>query len=206
MAEITATMVKELRERTGVGMMECRKALAETNGDMDAAIKFLRERGISKAEAKSLRETKEGIIFSYIHFNGKIGVLLELNCESDFVARTDEFKALAEEIALQIAATNPLAITAEGIDPAIIENEKEIARNKAINDGKKPEIVEKIVEGNIKKILQRTRPDGSRADRQRQNDGQRTAHQCHCQDRRKHPDRALHPLRPGRISPLKQDE
>ena len=151
MAEITATMVKELRERTGVGMMECRKALAETNGDMDAAIKFLRERGISKAEAKSLRETKEGIIFSYIHFNGKIGVLLELNCESDFVARTDEFKALAEEIALQIAATNPLAITADGIDPAIIENEKEIARNKAINDGKKPEIVEKIVEGNIKK-------------------------------------------------------
>ncbi|MDD2597372.1 MAG: translation elongation factor Ts [Candidatus Cloacimonetes bacterium] len=151
MAEITATMVKELRERTGVGMMECRKALVESNGDMDGAIKFLRERGISKAEAKSLRETKEGIIFSYIHFNGKIGVLLELNCESDFVARTDEFKALAEEIALQIAATNPLALTAEGIDPEIIEREKEIARNKALNDGKKADIVDKIVEGNIKK-------------------------------------------------------
>lgn len=151
MAEITATMVKELRERTGVGMMECRKALVETDGNMDAAIKYLRERGISKAEAKSLRDTKEGIIFSYIHFNGKIGVLLELNCESDFVARTDEFKALAEEIALQIAATNPLAITAEQIDPTIIEREREIAYNKAVNDGKKADIIDKIVDGNIKK-------------------------------------------------------
>nr|MDK2850144.1 elongation factor Ts [Candidatus Cloacimonadota bacterium] len=152
MAEVTASMVKELRERTGVGMMECRKALVETDGKMDDAIKYLRERGISKAEAKSLRETKEGIIYSYIHFNGKIGVMLELNCESDFVARTDEFSALAEEIALQIAATNPMALTPEEIDPEIIEREKEIARNKAINEGKKPEIVEKIVEGNIRKF------------------------------------------------------
>lgn len=151
MADITATMVKELRDRTGVSMMECRKALVEANGDVTVAIKYLRERGISKAESRSVRDTKEGIIFSYIHFNGKIGVMLELNCESDFVARTDEFKALAEEIALQIAASSPLAIAAEGIDPALIENEKEIARNKAINEGKKPEIIEKIVEGNIKK-------------------------------------------------------
>ncbi len=152
MAEISPNQIKELRERTGVGMMECRKALMETGGDMDAAIKYLRERGISKAEAKSVRETKEGIIFSYIHFNYKIGVLLELNCETDFVARTDKFKALAEEIALQIAATNPLAVSAEQIDPAILESEKEIARNKALNEGKKPEIVEKIVEGNLRKF------------------------------------------------------
>ncbi len=152
MAEITATMVKELRERTGAGMMECRKALVEKNGNVDEAIKHLRERGISKAEGKASRETKEGIIHSYIHFNGKIGVMLELNCESDFVARTDEFKALADEIALQIAATNPLAISAEQIDPAIIAREKEIAHNKAVLDGKKPEIIEKIVEGNIKKF------------------------------------------------------
>jgi len=152
MIEVTAQMVKELRDRTGVGMMECRKALLETNGDVDAAIKYLRERGISKAEGKALRETKEGIIFSYIHFNNRLGVMLELNCESDFVARTDEFKKLAEEIALQIAATSPLAISAEGIDPAIIEREKEIARNKAINEGKKPELIDKIVEGNIKKF------------------------------------------------------
>ncbi|HOZ00231.1 MAG TPA: translation elongation factor Ts [Candidatus Syntrophosphaera sp.] len=151
MIEITASMVKELRERTGVGMMECRKALVEKEGDMEAAVKYLRERGISKAEGKALRETKEGIIFSYIHFNGRLGVMLELNCESDFVARTEQFRHLAEEIALQIAATNPLALTAEKIDPAIIEQEKEIARNKAINDGKKPELVERIVEGTIKK-------------------------------------------------------
>lgn len=151
MADITATMVKELRDRTGVGMMECRKALIEADGNVDGAIKYLRERGISKAESKSLRATKEGLIYSYIHFNGKIGVLLELNCESDFVARTDEFKALAEEISLQIAANSPLAVSAEGIDPEIIEREKEIARNKAINEKKTPEIVEKIVEGNIKK-------------------------------------------------------
>lgn len=151
MADITATMVKELRDRTGVGMMECRKALIEADGNVDNAIKYLRERGISKAESKSQRATKEGLIYSYIHFNGKIGVLLELNCESDFVARTDEFKALAEEIALQIAAMSPLAVTAEDIDPAIIEREKEIARNKAINEKKTPEIVEKIVEGNIRK-------------------------------------------------------
>ncbi|MCB5262159.1 MAG: translation elongation factor Ts [Candidatus Cloacimonetes bacterium] len=151
MADITATMVKELRDRTGVGMMECRKALIEADGNVDNAIKFLRERGISKAESKSQRSTKEGLIFSYIHFNGKIGVLLELNCESDFVARTDEFKALAEEIALQIAAMSPLAITAGDIDPEIIDREKEIARNKALLEKKKPEIVEMIVEGNIRK-------------------------------------------------------
>jgi len=152
MSEITATMVKELRERTGVGMMECRKALVEKDGNVDEAIKYLRERGISKAEGKALRETKEGVIHSYIHFNRKIGVLLELNCESDFVARTAEFVAIANEIALQIAATNPLAISAEHIDPAVIEREKEIAYNKAVLDGKKPEIVQKIVEGNIKKF------------------------------------------------------
>lgn len=151
MIEVTAKMVKELRDRTGVGMMECRKALLETNGDVDAAIKYLRERGISKAEGKALRETKEGIIFSYIHFNNRLGVMLELNCESDFVARTDEFKKLAEEIALQIAATNPLAVSADQIDPAIIEREREIAHNKAVNEGKKPEIIDKIVEGSIKK-------------------------------------------------------
>ncbi|NLO11586.1 MAG: translation elongation factor Ts [Candidatus Cloacimonetes bacterium] len=151
MAEITASMVRELRERTSVGMMECRKALVETNGDMEAAIKYLRERGISKAEGKAARETKEGIIHSYIHFNGKIGVLMELNCESDFVARTDQFKALADEICLQIAATNPLAVSADKIDPAVLEAEADIARNKAVLDGKKPEIVDKIVEGVIKK-------------------------------------------------------
>ncbi|HNX02388.1 MAG TPA: translation elongation factor Ts [Candidatus Cloacimonas sp.] len=152
MAEITATQVKELRDRTGAGMMDCRKALIEKNGNIDEAIKYLREKGISKAEGKASRATKEGIIHSYIHFNNRIGVLLELNCESDFVARTEEFKALADEIAMQIAANNPLAISPEQIDPAILEREKEIAYNKAVNEGKKPEIIEKIVEGNLKKF------------------------------------------------------
>ncbi len=152
MAEITATMVKELRERTGVGMMECRKALVESEGNVDAAIKWLREKGISKAEGKASRETREGIIHSYIHFNGKIGVMIELNCESDFVARTPEFKQIADDLAMQIAATNPLAISADQIDPKIIENEREIAKNKAINEGKKPEFLDKIIEGNVKKF------------------------------------------------------
>ena len=152
MADITAGMVKELRERTGVGMMDCRKALIESNGDVDGAIKYLRERGISKAESKSVRETREGIIHSYIHFNNKIGVLLELNCETDFVARTDGFKALADEIALQIAASAPLAVSTEQIDPALIEREREIAHNKAVNDGKKAELLDRIVDGHIKKF------------------------------------------------------
>ena len=152
MADITAGMVKELRERTGVGMMDCRKALIESKGDVDGAIKYLRERGISKAESKSVRETREGIIHSYIHFNNKIGVLVELNCETDFVARTEGFKALADEIALQIAASAPLAVSSEQIDPALIEREREIAHNKAVNDGKKAELLDRIVDGHIKKF------------------------------------------------------
>ncbi|MEF3694818.1 MAG: translation elongation factor Ts [Candidatus Cloacimonadota bacterium] len=152
MAEVTATMVKELRERTGAGMMECRKALVEADGNIDNAIKWLREKGISKAESKASRETREGIIHSYIHFNYKIGVMIELNCESDFVARTEDFTKLADEIAMQIAATNPLAISAEQIDPELIEREKEIARNKALNEGKKADFLDKIIEGNVRKF------------------------------------------------------
>lgn len=152
MAEVTALMVKELRERTGAGMMECRKALVESDGNIDNAIKWLREKGISKAESKASRETREGIIYSYIHFNGKIGVMIELNCESDFVARTEDFTGLAEEIAMQIAATNPLAISADQIDPEVIEREKDIARNKALNEGKKAEFLDKIIEGNVRKF------------------------------------------------------
>jgi elongation factor Ts len=152
MAEVTALMVKELRERTGAGMMECRKALVESDGNIDNAIKWLREKGFSKAESKACREPREGIIYSYIHFNGKIGVMIELNCESDFVARTEDFTGLAEEIAMQIAATNPLAISADQIDPEVIEREKDIARNKALNEGKKAEFLDKIIEGNVRKF------------------------------------------------------
>ncbi len=170
MAEITATMVKELRDRTGVSMMECRKALVEAKGDVDEAIKLLRERGISRAESRSSRATKEGIIYSYIHFNGRLGVLLELNCESDFVARTEEFKDLASEIALQIVAADPLEVSGEDIDEEIIAREAEIARNKAVNEGKKPEIVERIVEGTIRKF----RSENSLLDQELLSDEKRT--------------------------------
>jgi elongation factor Ts len=151
MTQITSTMVKELRERTGVGMMDCKKALEATNGELDAAIKYLREKGISKAEAKATRETREGIVYAYIHSNDKVGVLVEVNCETDFVAKTDDFKQLCKDLAMQIAATNPLAITPEEIDPAIIEREKEIATNKAVNDKKPEHIIPKIVEGHVAK-------------------------------------------------------
>lgn len=170
MAEITATMVKELRDRTGVSMMECRKALVEAKGNVDEAIKLLRERGISRAESRSSRATKEGIIYSYIHFNGRLGVLLELNCESDFVARTEEFKDLASEIALQIVAADPLEVSGEDIDEEIIAREAEIARNKAVNEGKKPEIVERIVEGTIRKF----RSENSLLDQELLSDEKRT--------------------------------
>jgi len=151
MSQITPAAVKELRERTGVGMMDCKKALEAVNGDMDAAIKYLREKGITKAEAKATRETREGIVYSYIHSNNKIGVLIEVNCETDFVAKTDDFIQLCKDVSMQIAATNPLAITPEEIDPAIIEREKEIATNKAVNDKKPENIIPKIVEGHIAK-------------------------------------------------------
>jgi len=151
MSQITSASVKELRERTGVGMMDCKKALEAVNGDMDAAIKYLREKGITKAEAKSTRETREGIVYSYIHSNNKLGVLVEVNCETDFVAKTEDFIQLCKDLAMQIAATNPLAISAEEIDPAIIEREKEIATNKAINDKKPENIIPRIVEGHIAK-------------------------------------------------------
>jgi len=151
MTQITSALVKELRERTGVGMMDCKKALEAVNGEMDAAIKYLREKGITKAEAKATRETREGLVYSYIHSNNKMGVLVEVNCETDFVAKTDDFVQLCKDIAMQIAATNPLALTPEEIDPAIIEREREIATNKAVNDKKPENIIPKIVEGHLAK-------------------------------------------------------
>ncbi|MBI9031558.1 translation elongation factor Ts [bacterium] len=152
MATITAAMVKELREKTGVAMMDCKKALKETDGDVDQAVKYLRERGMAKAEAKNDRATKEGLIYSYIHGNGKIGVLIEVNCETDFVANTDDFKDLCKDLAMQIAATDPIALRPEDIDPQLIESEKEIAKNKAIQEGKPEKIIEKIVAGVIEKF------------------------------------------------------
>lgn len=148
---ISAKDVMELRKVSGAGMMDCKKALLETKGDKDAAVKYLREKGISKAAKKAERATKEGLVYSYIHSNGKLGVLLEMNCETDFVARNEQFVQLCKDVAMHIAATNPMAVDENGLDQEKIKQETEIYRNKAINDGKPEKIVDRIVAGQIEK-------------------------------------------------------
>ena len=154
MSQISAGQVKELRERSGCGMMECKKALVDSEGNMDKALDLLRERGLAKAVKKAGRIASEGIVESYIHLGGKIGVLLEVNCETDFVAKTVGFKTLAHDIALHIAAAKPTYITKEEVNPEEIEHEKEINRAMALNDPKpKPaEVVEKMLVGRIDKF------------------------------------------------------
>ncbi len=154
MAEITAQMVKELRERTGAGFLDCKKALEEANGNMEEAILILRKKGLAKAEKKVGRQTADGLIGSYVHAGGKIGVLVEVNCETDFVARTDDFQALVKEIAMQIAAMNPKYISPEDVPPEVLEREKEILREQVIKTGKSGPVVEKIVEGKLKKFFE----------------------------------------------------
>jgi len=148
---ITAEMVKELRERTGAGMMDCKKALTETEGDLDKAIDLLREKGLAAAAKRSGRVAAEGLIESYIHGAGRIGVLLELNCETDFVAKTDDFKTLAKDIAMQIAAANPSYVRREEVPIEIVNHEREVLRAQAINEGKPANIAEKMVEGRVEK-------------------------------------------------------
>ncbi len=153
---ISAGLVKELRERTGIGMMECKKALQESGGDIEKAITILRKKGHARAKDKMDRQTKEGVIGSYIHMNGKIGVLVEVNCESDFVARNEEFQTLVKNIALHIAAANPLYVSSEDVPEEVLEEEKEIIREQYKDSGKPPEIVEKIVQGKLSKFYQET--------------------------------------------------
>ncbi len=148
---VTASMVKELRERTGAGMMDAKKALVEVNGDMEKAVDYLREKGLASAAKKAGRVAAEGIVESYIHMGGKVGVLLELNCETDFVAKTDDFKALAHDICIHIAAAKPLCVTKEELDPTLLDHEREIIRAQALNEGKPEKIIEKMVEGRIEK-------------------------------------------------------
>ena len=152
--EIKAEFVKELRQRTGIGMMECKQALQESKGDIDKAIVILRKKGYARAQGKMSRETAEGIIGSYIHLNGKIGVLLEVNCESDFVARNDEFKELVKNIAMHIAASNPRYVSSEEISPEILEQEKDIIEEQFKDSKKPPEIVEKIIQGKLGKFYE----------------------------------------------------
>ena len=151
---IDARLVKSLRDKTGAGMMDCKRALLESDGDIENAIDYLRKSGITKAEKKGLRETKEGVIYSYIHAGGRLGVLIELNCETDFVAKTDGFKELAHNISMQIAATNPIAIDKDLVDKRVISKEKEIYTEQAKSEGKPDNIIEKMVEGRIQKFFQ----------------------------------------------------
>jgi elongation factor Ts len=152
--EITAEIVKKLRDQTGAGMMDCKKALAETNGNFEKAIEYLRKKGAATAEKRADRATKQGVVEAYIHAGGRIGTMVELNCESDFVAKTEEFKALAKDIAMQIAAMNPLYITREHVTKEIIEREMEIYRTQARNEKKPEPVVEKISEGRLEKYFQ----------------------------------------------------
>jgi len=151
--QITAQMVKELREMTGAGMMDCKKALVETGGNMEEAVKYLREKGIAKAAKKAERETKEGIITSYIHAGSKIGVLLEINCETDFVARTPDFQQLGKDICMQIAATDPKYISRDDVPDDVVNQEKEIYIKQAKDSGKPDNIAEKIAEGKLNKFF-----------------------------------------------------
>ena len=150
---INAKIVKELRDKTGAGMMDCKNALKETDGDLEKAVDHLRKSGIAKAEKKGERTAKEGLVFSYIHHGGRLGVLIELNCETDFVAKTDGFSDLAHNLAMQIAATNPLSIKREDIDQSLLDREKAIFSDQAKESGKPENILEKIVEGRVEKFF-----------------------------------------------------
>jgi elongation factor Ts len=152
--EITAERVKELRQRTGIGVMECKEALAECQGDIDKAIAVLRKKGAARAQERMNREASQGIVYAYIHLEGKLGVLVEVNCESDFVARNDEFKELAKNVAMQIAAANPRYVSSADIPPTELEQEKEIIRAQLQDTKKPPQIIEKIVEGKLKKYFE----------------------------------------------------
>ncbi len=152
MAEITAAMIKDLRERTGAGMSDCKKALSETDADLEKATEFLRKKGLANAAKKAGRIATEGAVASYIH-NGRVGVLLEVNCETDFVAKTDDFKIFVKDVAMHIAGASPvpLYVSDADVDPAVMQKEREILTAKAIEQGKKPEILGKIIDGQIAK-------------------------------------------------------
>lgn len=148
---VTAEMVKALREKTGAGMMDCKRALQETGADMEKAVEYLREKGLAAASKRAGRTAAEGIIESYIHLGSKLGVLVEVNCETDFVARTDEFREFAKDVAMQVAAANPLYLAKEDVPEDVLAKEKEILRVQALNEGKPEKVVDKIVEGRLAK-------------------------------------------------------
>ncbi len=148
---ITASMVKELRERTGAGMMDCKNALVETGGELEKAIEVLRTKGLAQAAKKASRIASEGVVSSYVHMGGRIGVLVEVNCETDFVAKTEEFQTLCHDIAMQIAASKPQFVRREEVAEEVVETEKRILRQQALNEGKPEKIIDRMVEGRIEK-------------------------------------------------------
>lgn len=154
MAEITATLVKQLRDRTGAGMMECKKALVEASGDLEAAVVVLRKAGIASADKKSSRSTQQGLIGTYIHPGGQLGVMIEVNCESDFVARTDDFQELVKDLAMQIAAADPKYLRREDVPAGAMDQERDIQRARALAEGKPEKVVDKIVEGRMAKFYE----------------------------------------------------
>ena len=156
MAEITATLVKELREKTGAGMMDCKKALAEVGGDLERAVDYLRTKGLASASKKAGRATNEGLVHAYIHPGGRVGVMVEVNCESDFVARTEDFIELCKDLCMQIAATAPQAVRREDIDPQVLERETAIFKAQAAESGKPAAVAEKMVAGRIEKLYKET--------------------------------------------------
>lgn len=150
----TTEDIVKLRKRTNAGMMDCKNALTETNGDLDKATEWLREKGIAKAAKKADRIAAEGLVYSYIHMGGKIGVLVEINCETDFVSRSDNFVALCKDVALHIAASKPLYVTTAEVPSDVLEHEKEILKAQALNEGKPANIVDRMIEGRIKKFYE----------------------------------------------------
>jgi len=156
LAEITADLVKELRQRTGVGLMDCKRALAETSGDVELAIDHLRKTGAARASKKAGRETSEGLVSAYIHPGGRVGVLIEVNCETDFVARTDEFQELVRNIAMHVAASSPLVIRREELSTDLIDKESAIVSEQLRNEGKPDEMIERIIVGKMEKFYRET--------------------------------------------------
>ncbi|GAB4344191.1 MAG: translation elongation factor Ts [Desulfobulbaceae bacterium] len=151
--KITSQMVKELRDKTNAGMMDCKKALTETEGDMEKAVDLLRQKGLAVAQKRADRATSEGVVECYIHAGGKLGVMVEVGCETDFVAKTDDFKNFARDIAMHVAASNPVAVTREEVPAEMVEREKEIYRAQALESGKPENIVDKIISGKIDKFI-----------------------------------------------------
>ena len=154
MQEISPTLVRDLREKTGAGIMDCKRALAETKGDLDRAVDFLRKKGIATAEKKAGRAANQGVVGSYIHAGGGLGVLVEVNCETDFVAKTDEFQGLVKDIAMHVAAANPLVVRRDEVPPDVLAREREIYRAQAEATGKPPQVIERIIDGKIEKFYQ----------------------------------------------------